>query len=413
MCDIEDIIPFSEWKQKHISRGVAQWYGTHGRPLPWRKPPINPYGVWVSEIMAQQTQISTMLPYWNRWMKSFPTIKALASASEESVREHWAGLGYYRRAANLQNGARHVVKTFPATCELPQTMPELLEVPGIGPYTAAAIASICFGIPSAVVDGNVLRVVARLRGEVDVCIKDRAVVTQTWASANKLLAWAYESKIMSPGDWNQAMMEVGATICKPSGPPQCDQCPFASVCRSKALVDKKVISQIDKVIPLVRPRTKQRSEHVVSCLCTCDDQVLLLRRPATGLLANLFEIPTKVIGEEASSVASRVSMAKSLQKELAELFEDGKERQSFEKQCLPAECCEARHLFSHIDMIFHVFQLDFTSAPKLKAAHKDRAQWVARSKLSEIAVAGTVKKVLNAAAGGSTKSSTRKRARQD
>lgn len=200
---------------------LATWYRLNGRDLPWRRT-RDPYAVWVSEIMLQQTQVATVLPYYDRWMTRFPTVEALASADEQEVLALWQGLGYYRRCRNLLAGARTV-----AEVGYPTTAKGWRDIPGVGAYTAAAIASITLDEQSAVVDGNVERVFAR--------------VTASTATGSRLnreaTKWA-QSLIPSesPGDWNQAMMELGATICTPKNP-KCEQCPITKVCGAYAKGD--------------------------------------------------------------------------------------------------------------------------------------------------------------------------------
>jgi A/G-specific adenine glycosylase len=200
---------------------LLAWYRRHRRDLPWRGT-RDPYEIWVSEIMLQQTRVETVIPFYERFLERFPTIAALADAKEADVLAAWSGLGYYRRAKNLRAAA--VVVSREHGGRLPETVAELRALPGIGAYTAAAIASIAFGVPAAAVDGNVIRVIARwdgLRGRRDDAALRRAVT----ARAEALAPGA------SPGDWTQALMELGATICLPREP-LCERCPVASRCRA-------------------------------------------------------------------------------------------------------------------------------------------------------------------------------------
>ncbi|AIE86334.1 A/G-specific adenine glycosylase [Fimbriimonas ginsengisoli] len=193
---------------------LLKWYDQNRRDLPWRRT-SDPYAVWVSEVMLQQTQVATVIPYWERWLARFPTIQALAESDEQEALSLWQGLGYYRRCRLLLAGARWV-----AEHGTPTTATGWLEVPGVGPYTAGAIASIAHGDPAPVVDGNVERVYARLAGD---------------ASAGPSLhkaAWTWARRELyrpRPGDWNQALMELGATVCKPVKP-DCTVCPFEGRC---------------------------------------------------------------------------------------------------------------------------------------------------------------------------------------
>lgn len=285
-------------------------------------PPV-PYEIWVSEVMSQQTQMRTVIEYFDRWMRLFPTVEALATASEEQVRAVWAGMGYYRRAAFLLKGARYVLdlwekshppdkngKTPPA--QLPPTAEGLLKVPGIGPYTAAAIASICYREPVIAVDGNVVRVLSRLRGErhfdpkvpqnikkafewgsrvmlggdtskkkekVKCDVKAKAQskcqrTEQTNCKSVEVSCTGNQSIVCSdPGALNQGLMEIGATICKPNSAPLCGKCPLRSLCCAYAALTRwGEISSIEGVIPLRAEGTRKRVEHVVCVvhewLCT-------------------------------------------------------------------------------------------------------------------------------------------------
>ena len=193
---------------------LLAWYDANRRDLPWRRT-HDPYAVWVSEIMLQQTQVVTVIPYWERWMYRYPTVESLALADEQEVLSLWQGLGYYRRCRLLLQGARWV-----AEHGLPNSAEGWRAVPGIGRYTAGAIASIAQGVPAPLVDGNVERVYARLTGD-DSTGKELHEAAWTWAKLNLFSE--------RPGDWNQALMELGATVCKPNQP-NCRECPMGSHC---------------------------------------------------------------------------------------------------------------------------------------------------------------------------------------
>ncbi|RYG24945.1 A/G-specific adenine glycosylase [bacterium] len=197
---------------------LLAWYDEHKRDLPWRRT-RDPYAIWASEIMAQQTQVGTVIPYWERWLARFPTVEALASADEADALSMWQGLGYYRRARFFLSGARWVVSH-----GMPKTAEGWKKVPGVGAYTAGAIASIAFDDPAPLVDGNVERVYARLE---DDPAEGAALHRNAWAWAQEQM---YEER---PGDWNQALMELGATVCIPRMP-LCHQCPVADRCLALA-----------------------------------------------------------------------------------------------------------------------------------------------------------------------------------
>ncbi len=219
------------------SARLLDWYAEHHRDLPWRRT-RDPYAIWVSEIMCQQTQVATVIPYYERWMARFPTAEALADADESEALALWQGLGYYRRCRQLLEGVRHVRKG-----GLPTRADDWIRLPGIGRYTAAAIASICADEPAAVVDGNVERVFARFTG----CDRSGSALT---AAARE---WAQASIVADhPGQWNQAVMELGARVCMPRQA-LCSSCPFATNC---------VARQNDLVATLPRPAPKPEPIHI-------------------------------------------------------------------------------------------------------------------------------------------------------
>jgi A/G-specific adenine glycosylase len=198
-----------------LHSALLDWYRANRRDLPWRSAP-DPYAVWVSEFMLQQTTVAAVVPFFHRWMARFPTVQTLARAEEADVLAAWQGLGYYRRARNLLAGARIIVQT-----GWPQSVAEWRALPGVGPYTAGAIASISQNLPAALVDGNVERVYARLNADAS----EGATLTRnawTWAEAHL--------EPSCPGDWNQALMELGATVCRPVAP-ECGRCPVAFACQ--------------------------------------------------------------------------------------------------------------------------------------------------------------------------------------
>jgi A/G-specific adenine glycosylase len=197
---------------------LLDWYRERARPLPWRET-NDPYAIWVSEVMLQQTQVATVIPYWFRWMERFPTVSALADASEDDVLGFWQGLGYYRRAKLLRHGAQFVVLN-----GMPRNAAEWLRVPSVGRYTAGAIASIALREPAALVDGNVERVFSRLFAIEE---SGSALHRQVWSLAEALVDGD------DPGGWNQALMELGATVCRPVEP-LCGECPVADACRGRA-----------------------------------------------------------------------------------------------------------------------------------------------------------------------------------
>jgi A/G-specific adenine glycosylase len=256
----ERLLPIPAAQLRKFRRSLLSWYDVHARDLPWRRNP-EPYGVWVSEIMLQQTRVAAVLEHYARFMRRFPDVNALARAREQSVLAAWSGLGYYHRARRMREAAKEIVKrgTFPSTAE------EWRRLPGIGRYTAAAVASIGFGEPVAVVDGNVQRVVERTSGFA-------AGGEAVWQQAQAFLDTA------RPGDFNQAMMELGATVCTPRAP-QCLLCPVYSHCATRG--EGKGGSR--------QPR-KSRELHYV--YLQRNGSVLLVQRPAdSSLMAGMWELP--------------------------------------------------------------------------------------------------------------------------
>jgi A/G-specific adenine glycosylase len=243
-----------------LQNRLLSWYRASKRDLPWRKD-VSPYRTWVSEIMLQQTTVAAVIPSYERFLKLFPGVKALAAAHEEKVLRAWAGLGYYSRARNLHKAARRIAGERGGI--FPDTFEEVLDLPGVGRYTAGAILSIAFKKPYPVLDGNVMRVFSRLfglRGD----IKKPATVKALWEKAESLLERS------SPGDWNQALMELGATVCLPEGP-RCGQCPLSADCVAR----KKGLQEELPVTP------KRRDFVALSWTCLWiekDGKVLLWKR---------------------------------------------------------------------------------------------------------------------------------------
>ena len=251
---------------------MLSWYDRAGRGLPWRARwgRADPYRVWVSEIMLQQTTVAAVAPYFDRFLNQFPTVQSLAAAPREAVLSAWAGLGYYSRARNLHEAARRL-----ASKGFPDTEEGWRALPGIGPYTAAAVAAIAYDRPANVVDGNVERVMARVF----------AVETPLPGAKGELRQLAGQlAPTKRPGDWAQALMDLGATVCRPRSP-KCPACPWAAYCRAHAGGDPTTY-------PRRTPKAARPERHGAAFRLLSEDAVWLVRRPDKGLLGGMEALPT-------------------------------------------------------------------------------------------------------------------------
>jgi A/G-specific adenine glycosylase len=254
---------------------LLEWYDRAKRDLPWRRT-RDPYAVWISEAMLQQTRVEAVEGHWRRFLEALPSVEHLATADEARVLALWSGLGYYRRARALQAAARALVERHGG--RFPRSREELLALPGIGPYTAGAVLSIAFDLPVPLVDGNVARVLSR-RFALDGEPASAAFQRELWALAGELVP------PRRAGDWNQALMELGATLCTPRAP-RCGTCPWADACLARA-------RGLTEVLP--RPRTRPATVEVALSIAVArrGGALLLRRRPAAGRMAGLWEFPTR------------------------------------------------------------------------------------------------------------------------
>jgi A/G-specific adenine glycosylase len=259
------------------------------RDMPWRRT-RDPYAIWVSEIMLQQTRVTTVIPYWQRWMARFPSVHTLADAPLDDVLAHWAGLGYYSRARNLHRGAREVVARWNG--ELPRAADELREVPGIGAYTAGAIASIAHGERAPLVDGNVARVLARVF-ELDDDVKSTRGQKLLWRLAGAVMDALDAAD--APGDLNQGLMELGATVCSPRAP-ACLACPLADLCAARAAGRQDELP----VVPARRSPEQLPLIDSVALWATRGGDILLARRRPEGLFGGLWELPQGLTADDAA-----------------------------------------------------------------------------------------------------------------
>ena len=259
---------------KQLAEPLLRWYDANRRRLPWREE-VSAYRTWVSEIMLQQTRVTAVLPYFARFMDACPTVEALANADTEQLMKLWEGLGYYSRARNLQKAARIVAEQYGG--QFPATYEDLITLPGIGDYTAGAILSIAFGQSIPAVDGNVLRVAARITGS-------RLDVLD---GKNRKLFRAWMAEAMSkarPGAYNQALMDLGATVCLPHGEPLCGECPAREFCAARR-------EGCQSELPVRTRKKEKRLEHLTVFVLLREGCVALRRRSEEGLLAGLWEYP--------------------------------------------------------------------------------------------------------------------------
>lgn len=398
---------------------LLRWYDKDKRELPWRTLAmsesdinIRTYAVWVSEIMLQQTQVATVKDYYNRWMKRWPTVQDLAAATMEEVNQMWAGLGYYSRGRRLHEGAQKVVSELKG--QLPRTVDDLLkQLPGVGRYTAAAIGSIALGQVTGAVDGNVIRVLCRLRA-IGADSTSPAVTEALWSLANLLV------DPERPGDFNQAMMELGARVCTPKGP-LCSQCPVQSHCRSYYKVHvkqeqnaKKLLGKLDmpdiedcvnsgacslcpsepwddqlgvQNFPRKPAKKSPRAERTLTCVVTRPgeegvEEYLLVQRPKKGLLAGLWEFPSLLLQENNTEGKQKRVLCDEVNRIL--------------RSCLNEHLLqyvgEVVHIFSHIHQTYVVYSLRLKE--RNVTPEMTTEQWLTRSGLQEAAVSTGLKKIV-------------------
>jgi len=342
---------------------LLRWAEKHLRDLPWRVEPRDPYRVWVSEIMLQQTQVSTVIPYFHRFTEHFPTVQVLAAAPLDSVLKRWEGLGYYARARHLHRAAREVVAEFDG--RLPETVEELSKLPGIGRYTAGAIASIAFGHDAPVVDGNVKRVLCRIyaiRGDT----RQPAIQKKLWTLAEANLPKG------KAGRWNEAMMELGATICLPRSP-RCDKCPLARVCRAREL-------GIQDKLPT--KATKKRLPHydVTAAVICKRGRVLIAQRPVGGMLGGLWEFPG---GKREHGESLEECLRREIREELGIKIEVGQ------------PVTQVEHTYTHFRITLHAFECRFVNG-RPRAIQVADWRWVRFDELDDFAFAVTDHKIIQA-----------------
>lgn len=328
---------------KTIVEPLLEWYGKNKRDLPWRKDQ-DPYHVWVSEIMLQQTRVDTVIPYYHRFLAALPNVRALADAPEEQLLKLWEGLGYYSRVRNMQKAAKRIVTQYNG--RFPETREELLSLEGIGPYASGAIGSIAFNKPYPAVDGNVLRVFARLYND----DTDIALPSARRKAEEIITAQMPRDRC---GAYTQALMELGACICLPNGAPLCEQCPLQTACQAYAL-------NRTQVLPVKSSAKPRKIEQKTIFVVRCGLNFALRKRPSRGLLAGLWELPWiegKHSAEEIVACYAHILTQP------------------------PQPLGEAKHIFSHIEWHMNGFLLDI-----YKQAEWPNVEWFTaetiRNKLS-------------------------------
>lgn len=352
-----------------VRAALLRWYDAHHRDLPWRRSD-DPYAVWISETMLQQTRVETVIPYYERFMARFPDVEALASADQEDVYGHWAGLGYYSRARNLHAAAREVVDRFDG--ELPGDAEALRSLPGIGRYTAGAVASIAFDRREPVVDGNVARVLTRLYG-IREDVASRAVTDRLWEEAGAL------ARGRRPGDLNQALMELGATLCTPRSP-RCLACPLAAFCDARAAGDADTL-------PTKRKRKPPVEVAAAAVWLERRGKLLAVRRAAGGLLGGLW-------GPPGGDLEAGEDPAGALRRHL----ETGVGLRAAKLEPLGA----LTHVFTHRTLELHLFHCD-DFAGRTRLSGFDGHRWASPTQLLEMpqsALARRALELLDARASG-------------
>ncbi len=336
------------------ANSLITWYKKHQRSLPWRKSP-HPYHTLICEFMAQQTQINTLIPYYERWLEKYPTISDVAKATEDDILKSWEGLGYYSRARNLQKTCKLIVENH--NRRVPKDPDILLTLPGIGPYIAAAVASIAYDVPIAVVDGNVLRVMTRLYGLSDDIGKDKTK-KNIQNRLNQII------KSTPPSEFNQGVMELGATICTPKNP-HCPDCPIQNVCYAKNM------NKIDQ-FPVKQKKPPTPHHTIVVGIITRDDgKILITKRKKDQLLGGLWEFPGGKVKE-------------------AETLESATIREIKEEVNIDITIngflCKVKHAYSHFKITLHAYHCKpIQKNPRITCSSADDYQWVRPNELDQLA----------------------------
>jgi A/G-specific adenine glycosylase len=343
------VIEFDRGAAREMAVRILHWYEENKRDLPWRRQ-RDPYAIWVSEVMLQQTRVETVIPYWEHFLTLFPTLEALAQAPEADVLKAWEGLGYYSRVRNLRKGAQVVCERHHGV--VPDMLDEMLDLPGVGPYTAGAVLSIAYDRDVPAVDGNVFRVLSRL-----FLIEEDIMKPKT----RKIFEDIAEFMIPEgrAASFNQGLMEMGATVCIPKHP-RCHLCPVQTLCKGLA-------EGMHEDLPVKEKKKPPRPVDMTAAILADGDRVLIRRRPDTGLLAGLWEFPggERVEGE---------TLEESLQRHLRDAFGIAVSPQRLFAQ--------VEHTFSHLQWDMRVYECALESG---EVRESEDVRWVSRHELADYA----------------------------
>jgi A/G-specific adenine glycosylase len=352
---------------KRFRASLLKWFHREKRVLPWRER-RDPYRIWISEIMLQQTRVAAVIPYYERFLKRFPTIQALAHARIESVLQLWAGLGYYSRARNLHRAAKEIVMRHGG--EFPRTMEDTLALSGIGAYSSAAILSIAYGFPAAVLDGNVARVLARLGA-----VRGDLRAPRHWSELRRAADTLLDAE--NPSDWNESMMELGATICTPRAP-RCDACPVADFCRAYEL-------GIQNELPAKRfKRAAEQLQIAAAVLLDPHGRTLLIRPAAkdvdsesAALFSRMWQFPAVIVRSDAQA---------ELAKELQNYFKPGKKFAPLNPQLLDL----ANHTVTFRQITLAPYLVRVKKLPRITNGSEKQ---IALASVAELAVSSATRKI--------------------
>ena len=353
------------------------WFAHNARDLPWRRT-RDPYAIWVSEIMLQQTQVKTVVPYWQRWMRELPDIAALAQARSERIHKLWEGLGYYTRVRNLQKAARMIVGQHGG--RFPRNFADVLALPGIGRYTAGAICSIAFNQPKPVLDGNVVRVLTRVFGILE-NPRDRKTNVWLWQLAEELVLHA--SRIThhasSCSHFNQSLMELGALVCTPRAP-KCEACPVSGLCT--AFRENRQAE-----LPNFNPRAAATARHFIAFIVERGGRFLVRQRPAGVVNAHLWEFPNVEFGAQSSRTARAAARSLGLQLTTATPF------------------CTLKHSITRYRITLKAFQARLGRTSYTSPKHN--GAWLSPKQLAKLPFTAAHKKILAGLIGSTTLDLTR------